>query len=839
MKKTIFLKGAVFSIVFLLSLFGFNHYFSGKTEGVTEMLGATLPIVQIYVDEMAVNEMHGYLGQIDAALMRDAVTPVEANTELKIAVTDYDYDITAVSYQVFYGSNSELLEEGVLNKLEEVDGKKVQTLKFQNRLNEGEEYLVCYTIRLDSSRKVHYYSRLKYGVGFHQEENIEFAIELSNMMLAKDEALNRYIEPDNEIYNNNLSTVSIHSNFAAVTYGQAKPERVGDMEVTVKEINSDYTVVELRFILAMKNSKGQLQYCDVVENYKVRYSANRMYLLDYSRSQEAFYNPEIIDAAKNRITLGTGTTTGIDYVVDAENEKVCFVKNRQLWYYSYQSASVTKVFSFWNEDKTERRSGYDQHNIHILNMDESGNIEFIVYGYMNRGRHEGQNGIAIYRFLTENSSLHELAFIPSTIPYENMKEEVEKFSYLNEADIFFFLQDGVLYRVDTITGEWETIRQNLINNSLTASSDHHMIAIQEKEDSTKNQKIDIINLENGEERTISCEADQRIQSVGFVLSDFIYGIADVSDVEVTNSGSILFPMRKIHIAGETGSGVKTYYKEGYYIVQTEVKGNVINLTYSRNKTADENTQVTDNIIFKEEKEGGSVSTEYGYDSICYNQVYLAFPPYIYVQTVPSLKVAKEIISDDMQVVNLIEEKSDIARYLVYANGALVESYNTTPEAIAKADEIRGIVVNNDRQTVWESNIASYNQVVGMSHYNVETTEDTFAACVSMAAALEGQETEIEDIKKAEGTNWEILGRYTGKKGLNLYGTELSQILYYVGRETPVIVGLGGDHYVVLMSYNNTKIRYKDPLKEDDVVVSRSEFEAMMNRSGKEYYSYIK
>jgi len=249
--------------------------------------------------------------------------------------------------------------------------------------------------------------------------------------------------------------------------------------------------------------------------------------------------------------------------------------------------------------------------------------------------------------------------------------------------------------------------------------------------------------------------------------------------------------------------------------------------------------VTDNIIFKEEKEGGSVSTEYGYDSICYNQVYLAFPPYIYVQTVPSLKVAKEIISDDMQVVNLIEEKSDIARYLVYANGALVESYNTTPEAIAKADEIRGIVVNNDRQTVWESNIASYNQVVGMSHYNVETTEDTFAACVSMAAALEGQETEIEDIKKAEGTNWEILGRYTGKKGLNLYGTELSQILYYVGRETPVIVGLGGDHYVVLMSYNNTKIRYKDPLKEDDVVVSRSEFEAMMNRSGKEYYSYIK
>ena len=658
-------------------------------------------------------------------------------------------------------------------------------------------------------------------------------------MLAKDETLNRYLEPDNEIYNNNLSSVSIHSNFAAVTYGQAKPERVGDISVTIKEVNQDYTVTELRFILGMKNSKGQMQYCDVVENYKIRYSANRMYLLDYKRTQEAFYNPEIIDAANNRITLGTGTTTGVDYIVDEENEKVCFVKNRQLWYYSYQAASVTKVFSFWNEDKTEKRSGYDQHNIHILNMDKDGNIEFIVYGYMNRGRHEGQNGIAIYRFLTENSSLHELAFIPSTVPYQNMKEDIVKFTYLNGNEIFYFLQDGVLYRVDTQTGEWEILRHNLINNTLTASSDHHMIAIQDQEDSTKNQKVDIINLDNGEERTIQCEADQRIQSVGFVLSDYIYGIANASDVAVTNSGSILFPMQKIQIAGESGGSVKTYYKDGYYIVSTEVKGNVINLTYSRSKTGENSGAITDNIIFKEEKAGGTVSTEYGYDSICYNQVYLAFPPYIYVQTVPSLKVAKEIVSDDMQVVNLKEKKSEIARYLVYANGALVETCNTEGEAIAIADEIRGLVVNNDRQTVWESNIASYNQVVGIQHYQAESVGDSFAACVAMAAALEGHETVMEEIKQAEGNKWEILARYTGKTGLNLYGTKVDQILYYVGKETPVIVGLGGDHYVVLMSYNSTKIRYKDPMKEEDVVVSKAEFERMVSSAGNEYYSYIK
>ena len=30
------------------------------------------------------------------------------------------------------------------------------------------------------------------------------------------------------------------------------------------------------------------------------------------------------------------------------------------------------------------RDVYDQHNIKIVNIDENGNIDFMVYGYMNR-----------------------------------------------------------------------------------------------------------------------------------------------------------------------------------------------------------------------------------------------------------------------------------------------------------------------------------------------------------------------------------------------------------------------------------------------------------------------
>ena len=106
MKKEIIIKGAIFSVIFLLSLFFFNNYYSGKNEGVTEMVKATLPVMEIRLDGMDVNRMHGYMGDIDEALLRDAITPVEGNSRLSIAVTDYEHDITAVHYRIYYGSDS-------------------------------------------------------------------------------------------------------------------------------------------------------------------------------------------------------------------------------------------------------------------------------------------------------------------------------------------------------------------------------------------------------------------------------------------------------------------------------------------------------------------------------------------------------------------------------------------------------------------------------------------------------------------------------------------------------------------------------------------------------------
>lgn len=60
-----------------------------------------------------------------------------------------------------------------------------------------------------------------------------------------------------------------------------------------------------------------------------------------------------------------------------------------------------------------KRNLNDQHAVRIISMDNSGNLAFAVYGYMNRGEHEGEVGVGIYYFDVERNLIQEKAFIPS------------------------------------------------------------------------------------------------------------------------------------------------------------------------------------------------------------------------------------------------------------------------------------------------------------------------------------------------------------------------------------------------------------------------------------------
>lgn len=80
--------------------------------------------------------------------------------------------------------------------------------------------------------------------------------------------------------------------------------------------------------------------------------------------------------------------TAVEYRKNDEENIVGFVQNGELWCYDVAQNKLSLVFGF--REGSDLRGSYDEHAIRILKVDESGSMDFLVYGYMNRGTHEGE-----------------------------------------------------------------------------------------------------------------------------------------------------------------------------------------------------------------------------------------------------------------------------------------------------------------------------------------------------------------------------------------------------------------------------------------------------------------
>ena len=69
---------------------------------------------------------------------------------------------------------------------------------------------------------------------------------------------------------------------------------------------------------------------------------------------------------------------------------IAYEVNRDLWSYDQKERYGIQVFSFRGHDSLDMRNHFGQHEIQILKVENTGDMEFLVYGYQNRGNHEGR-----------------------------------------------------------------------------------------------------------------------------------------------------------------------------------------------------------------------------------------------------------------------------------------------------------------------------------------------------------------------------------------------------------------------------------------------------------------
>ena len=482
----------------------------------------------------------------------------------------------------------------------------------------------------------------------------------------------------------------------------------------------------------------------------------------------------------------------------------------------------------------------NQVNTGIIVEDDKGNIFYLVYGYINRGRHEGMNGIQVMKYDAKTNCNEEISFLSTSLPYDSMKEDLEKFSYLNSKSVFYCILEGDLHEIDLEKKKDKILESGLVNESLTASKDQSIIAIEKEQNLYKNKQIEMIDLESGKKQNFTAGSDKRIRAVGFLSNDFIYGEANAVNVSKSSNGTVSFPITKIHIVDINGKTIKEYQKAGRYIMSTQIKGSILEMTLGKRTGGKiQKTGTKDYIRYKEKEESDAVTLTSKYTDTYWTQLYLKFPNYVYIQVVPDLLLTKIMVNEDDVTLKLSNSGEQLEQYFVYASGTQKAVYTNLTEAIARAYTERGNVIDSKENVLWKCIYADYAQVAGMDNVvKVQSDAKSLAGCLSMIAAVNGKEAAPDSIDIGKGSIEQLMKKYSGHTARNLTGCTVDEILYYVSQGSPVLAKLNSNRYVIVMSYNATKIRYLDPVTGKSTAASRTDVTNRLEKSGKVFYSYI-
>ena len=554
MKKKLIKAGVllvVFAAALVVSSFIINR---GSEDQIADMGAPAIPRVWFTVNGQKVNILSGYVRDMDIPAMRDTITPLEADGTLDMTVEEDGNAISGVKYTVYSMDGEEVYGEG---EASELSGEETVTLSLADSLEESVREAVLKIVLTVDDREVSYYTRIERSDNINAADCLAYAQDFHTNALEKTNAeeMELRLEPNEESDNTTYQTVNIHSDITHIQWGSLDPQLIGEVEWSIKESNSVYTSILAKYQVSCADDNEETGVYNVKEFFRVRKMGDTIYLLDYNRDMQKVFSgsPEAID--ENGVLLGIASDD-LQYETNADEDIVAFVQERDLWLYSRKSGELYQVFSFSDAEGSDARSRNDQHAVRIISMDNSGNLAFAVYGYMNRGTHEGEVGVGIYYFNAADNVIEEKAFIPSTKSFAIAEDELGKMVYYNHSEkMLYVLAEGTLYRIDLDRNEQEVLAGNLTEDQYTLSDDGRQMAYQTDDSAAE---IQVMNLESGDSYQIKAENQETVRPLGFINRDFIFGTIKAEDAGQTVSGEAVTPMYAVEIVNSKNEQVAEY-----------------------------------------------------------------------------------------------------------------------------------------------------------------------------------------------------------------------------------------------------------------------------------------
>lgn len=812
MKRRV-IKGVILGVIFIIALIVSSLVLNrGAEDEIVDIGAASLPRVSFLVDDREVNILFGYVNEMDITAMRDTITPLEENGTLQMNLKAGGQEVSRIQYEVYSLNGEETYKTG---EVEEITADTPMVLELGDALSDSVQEAVLRVILTSGEKTISYYTRIEMPDEITAAECLTFAQDFHTKAIEKSaaEELSTYLEPGEESDNTTYQTVNIHSDITHIQWGELNPEVIGDVSWSIKESNSVYTSLLAKYQVNCEDDNGQLQTYNIKEFFRVRLSGETIYLLDYNRDMQQVFNANLQAVDENGIRFGIASGD-IQYVMNEDDTVTAFVQERDLWLYNKNTDELLRVFSFANQEGSDERSRNDQHAVRIISLEDDGSMAFAVYGYMNRGNHEGEVGVGIYYFDVDRNAIEEKAFIPSTKSFAIAEDELGKMVYYNHGkEMLYVLAEGTLYQINLENDEQTILAEELEEGQYAVSDDGHLMAYQTNGSLYTATEIRVMNLTTGDEYTIQASGSDGIRPLGFVNGDFIYGKINADDAGATASGEEIMPMYELEIRNSDNETAASYSftDNNIYTTGILVQGNMVTLNRVRKSgntyQSTEQEFITNNV----ERSDSTISLATYTTERMQTQTRLTFAEGL-ENTEPQVITPNELVLSEPLTITLSGSGEGV-KYYVYGMGELEGIYDNAGNAIQAAADISGVVISSDQTYIWESGNRDLAYSIEAEPFRTQDGETSLAACER------------------------YMEQYNAHQ-VDLTGCTLDQVLYVINKGCPMIAMTDSSHAILLIGYTRTDITYINPDTGEEETVGVSEMEDMVSGSGNAFIGYI-
>ena len=804
-------RAAVLFIVFVFGVAGTALLLNNETtDDRSDMNNPTLPEVMIEFNGAMANRMYGYRQPMQVDFARDSLTPLDTTKTLTVVVNPYETKVNSLSYEIRTSDGSKVIENKKIKSLKESEGYLRTTFEVSSDLFMNQEYSM--QIYLETNKgDAYYYTRIISRPNLNAGSYVRFVQSFYEKCMDKVTAddLASYMEPEENPVTN-FANVTIHSTLSQVSWGNLGPQIFKKGIPVIKDINETTGSISLQYQISAKDSSGVTLIYDVTEFYRLRYDETRIRLLNFTRSARQVFNPEASVISDKGLLLGV-RDKNVNYMTNEDASVAAFVQQGDLWTYEPDSSKLVRIFTFRRDENGDFRDSRQEHDIKIIRVQENGDVDFVLYGYMNRGPHEGYSGVCVYHYSSDQNVVEERVFIPSTESPEFLDADLGTLSYVSSNNALFLLFAQKLYLVDIEESSFKILDEGILSENFVVSETnaHAAWLVQEGKNAGCIKEIDFDTLET---RLLTPQEGQQLRTFGFMNEDLIYGVLRDADILTDDNGRVREGVHTMYIEDFDGSVKKEYHQDGLFITDITIGTTLMEFELSAQKGNTYVYQKKDNIMNNRKAASNQVTVELVSSEKAGTQIRLAIDEDPLTDE-PLIITAKMRSVEDREVA-LDTQIPQENIYYVYAYGGLDRVFTDPAKAIQRADEQYGVVLNRSQQYVWERG-------------NKKTQ----------------YQMNLEDISEAMRTgifDREVIQKALGSEGviLDLTGCTLDSVLYEVSAQRPVLAKTGADSCVVIIGYDEYNTYLYDPKTGESKPYGMNDSTALFEKAGNVFLSYM-